>query len=505
MKACIQYFACHKRVVLLTVLLSIHFICNAQSYSGYQTSPYAGVYGVLNNPADILNHRVRADINLVGISASAGNNIFTFKYNEINSDDKDAEPFTYPNPIKRSGKMNLNADVFGPGVLIRLSDKHAISLTTRARVMANVRGADELLLNSLFQDTIADELIGTTLNIHDMAINAHAWKEVALTYSRQIGISDYGVWKFGASLKYLGGVAAFSLRTNKLSFAHDSIFDIGSGAMQDAVIGLRGTVAAGYTKNLDSLSDDLNDYLSFKNRGLGLDIGISYEYRNEMQVYGTAYSDKTANYIWKAGVSITDIGSIRYRKPQTKGLSTKLNGTNYTVEQLDPPSDSSDLYQLANYYKNLLNASNEPPDMTMQLPTTLHLSYDRYFNKWLGVQAQLNIPLMFSQVAFHTGNYNPVSLVVTPRAEIPQLGLYVPMSYALGAGFQMGAALRLGPLTVVSASLINTRILSNTKAADFYFILRVPIFGYRAYKDSDPSQERNKLTRKERRKLNCPK
>ncbi|MBL7701805.1 MAG: hypothetical protein JNM14_06115 [Ferruginibacter sp.] len=483
----------------------INSFCHAQSYSGYHTSPYAGVYSILNNPADILNHRVRADINLVGVSAGVGNNIFTFKYNKINSDDEDDEALTFPSPIKRNGKLNLNTDVFGPSVLVRLSDKHAIALTTRARVMANLRGADENLLNTLFQDSIGRELIGSTLNIHDMNINAHAWKEIALSYSRQIGISDYGVWKFGASVKYLGGVAAFSMHSINLSFAHDSIFDISTGSMKDAVLSPKGSIAIGYTKNLDSLSDGFSDYMSFKNWGIGADIGISYEYRDEMQVYGTAYSEKTANYIWKAGVSITDIGSIRYRKPQTKGITTKLNGNNYTVDQLEPPSDSSDFYQMSNYYKKLFNSNTESPDITMQLPTTLHLSYDRYFNKWLGVQGQLNIPLMFSPVAYQTGNYNPASLVITPRAEIPQAGLYVPLTYAAGSGFQMGAALRLGPLTVGSASLINTRILSRTKAADVYFILRVPLFGYREYKDSEPKFQWPKLSRKERHKLNCPK
>jgi hypothetical protein len=501
MKTCTRYFISIKRVVILAILFSANLSVIAQSYSGYQSSAYSGVYGILNSPADILNHRVRGDLNLVGISTAVGNNIITFRYNKI---DSDKGAVTFPNPIKRNGKMNLNMDVFGPSLLIRLNDKNAIALTTRARVMANVRGADALLLNSLLQETVPDELIGNTLNIHDMSVNAHAWKEVALTYSRQIGISDYGVWKFGASLKYLGGIAAFSLRTNKLSFVHDSIFDASTGGMRDAILSPRGNINLGYTKNLDSLSDGLSDYLRFKNPGLGLDIGISYEYRDEMQVYVTAYSEKTANYIWKAGASITDIGYIRYPKQQTKGIATKFAGNNYTVDQLDPPSDSSDIYQMANYYKKLFNAGTEPPLITMQLPTTLHLSYDRYFNKWLGIQGQLNIPLMFSRVNYYTGNYNPISLVVTPRAEIPQAGLYVPLTYSVGAGFQMGAALRLGPLTIGSASLINTRIFSNTKAADFYFILRIPIFGYREYKDHDEKQQRPKLTRKQRRKLDCP-
>lgn len=34
----------------------------AQTYIGYHSSPYAGVYAVVTSPADILNHRVRGDV-----------------------------------------------------------------------------------------------------------------------------------------------------------------------------------------------------------------------------------------------------------------------------------------------------------------------------------------------------------------------------------------------------------------------------------------------------------
>jgi Family of unknown function (DUF5723) len=490
-----------KRITLLLVSVLACFLCKAQSYNGYRSSAYSGVYAILNSPADILNHRVRGDINLFGISTAVGNNIVTFKYGK-RKDDRSG--ISFPEPITRNGKMNFNTDVFGPSILVRLSDKHAIAVSTRVRAIANVHIVDQAILNSLLRDTVEAVFIGNTLSIKDISLNVHAWKEVALTYSRQIGISDYGVWKLGASVKYLGGIGAVTFHTNKLSFVHDSIFDAGSSGMRDAVINPQGNVVLHYTKNLDSLSDGVNDYLSFKNRGFGLDIGVSYEYRDEMQVYGTAYSDKTANYIWKVGASITDIGFLRYNKQKTKSVAAKLSGSNYTLDQLNLPSDSNDIYQMANHYAKLLNATTDPPQMTMHLPATLHLTYDRYFNKWLGIEGQLNMPLVFSRINYYEGNYNPVSFVITPRAEIPQAGLSVPISYNSIAGFQMGAALRLGPLVIGSASLINARILGRTKAADVYFILRIPFFGYREYKDSDTKQQRPKLTRKQRRKLDCP-
>lgn len=186
------------------------------------------------------------------------------------------------------------------------------------------------------------------------------------------------------------------------------------------------------------------------------------------------------------------------------GLAVNFAGSTYLVDQLNAPSDSSTGSQIGNYYKNLFNARSEPSALTMQLPTTLHLSYDRYFNKVVAVQAQLNIPLMFSRINFYTGNYNPVSFSITPRAEIPLGGVYVPVSYNSLSGFQMGAAMRLGPLVIGSASIINSRIIGRTKAADIYFILRVPFFGYREYKNKTYSQSVPKLNRKQRRELDCP-
>lgn len=490
-----------KQIVFLICIQCIVCFCKGQSYTGYQSSAYAGVYSILNNPADILNHRVRADFNLAGVSTGVGNNVVTFKYKNRKND---KGGISYPDPIKKKGKVNFNTDVFGPSLLVRLSDKNAVAISTRARVMANVHGVSDLILNSMLQDTINGFLINNNLSINNMSLNAHAWKEVALTYSSEIAHTDFGVWKAGVSFKYLGGVAAFSFGTSKLSFIHDSIFDIRAGANRDAVINAQGNIFVSYTKNLDSLSDNVNDYLSFKNRGFGLDVGVSYEYREEMQVYETAYSGKTNNYIWKIGAAITDIGAVRYSSRQTKGIVAKASGNTYTIDELKPPSDSNDIYQMTNYYNNLFKTRTQSSALAMQLPTTLHLSYDRYFNTVLGIQAQVNIPLVFSRLNVYSGNYNPVAVVITPRAEISWVGLSVPISYNSVWGFNMGACMRLGPLVIGSSSIINARVFGRTKSADAYFILRIPLFGYRAYHNAIFKAAKPKVTKRQRQQLNCP-
>ncbi len=485
---------------MVGVLTLFSHLCFSQSYPGYHSSSYTGVYGILTNPADILNHRFRADINLVGFFTQVGNNQVTFKYHVSDGENNASRP----DPIKRPGRLNFNTDIFGPSIMLRLSDKHAFAITTRARLMANVNGIGANLLNLTIQDSVDQSLIKANLAVSDISARVHGWTELALTYSRQIAVTDYGVWKAGISLKYLGGLGAFFLNTNKLSFTYDdSLYNPTTNQTNEAVTNVQGSISLGYTKNIDSLNRSARDYLSFKNPGVGIDIGVNYEYRDEMQVYETSYSEKTLNYIWRIGASITDIGFIRYNKQPTGGFTTRFSGNTFFTNDLNPPSDSSSVEQMSNYYKRLFNARSQSSAITMQLPTALHLTYDRFFNRWAGIQAQLNVPIMFSALTQYSGTYNPMSISVTPRAETVGFGVYLPLSYNTISGFQAGLSLRLGPLIIGSGSILNLKFLNRTKGGDAYFILRVPIFGYREYKEK-VRRERTHLSKRERRLLGCP-
>jgi hypothetical protein len=117
----------------------------------------------------------------------------------------------------------------------------------------------------------------------------------------------------------------------------------------------------------------------------------------------------------------------------------------------------------------------------------------------------LNIPLVFGNKVFYTGNFNPISITVTPRAATPWGGFYMPFTYNAYAGMSVGAAMRLGPLVIGSASIINTRILNKTKTFDVYMALRVPLFGYRPFKNGKGIVDTPaRISKKQRRMLNCP-
>ena len=71
-----------KNKILITVVFFSLSFANAQSYFGYLNDNYAGVHAVLNNPANIVDSRFRADINLFSFSGLAANDYYGVKFGD---------------------------------------------------------------------------------------------------------------------------------------------------------------------------------------------------------------------------------------------------------------------------------------------------------------------------------------------------------------------------------------------------------------------------------------
>src|SRR3954470_1189919 len=128
--------------LLLSCCLFTIYTAKAQSFIGYDVATYTGVYGTLYNPANILDHRVRADVNLAGFSILEANNVVKLHLRFSNSDGA-----TLRFPTHKTGRMNVQTDVLGPSFMVRLSDKNAFAITTRFREQVNADKLSAPLLN----------------------------------------------------------------------------------------------------------------------------------------------------------------------------------------------------------------------------------------------------------------------------------------------------------------------------------------------------------------------
>src|SRR5436305_531015 len=130
-----------RKYVFVITMTFIVFLTKtfAQTYPGYRTSNYTGVNGVFFNPANIADNRFKWDVNIFAINGFVGTDQGGLKFSDI------THSFTADSLRSKllKGNTQVNSldyvDILGPSVMISLSPRTSVALTTRSRVFANVR------------------------------------------------------------------------------------------------------------------------------------------------------------------------------------------------------------------------------------------------------------------------------------------------------------------------------------------------------------------------------
>lgn len=169
-------------------------------------------------------------------------------------------------------------------------------------------------------------------------------------------------------------------------------------------------------------------------------------------------------YVFKLGVSITDIGSINYKESDI----TRYN-MNQTVDAT--VFDEGDTDQtLEDYYNGVTNTLATK----VKLPTALNLSADYRIKGKFFTSHSGSFALVSSDSESANNIINNVTLA--PRLETKWLSIYSPLSLRQYGDFAWGFGLRFGPLMVGSGSVLSNLISSSTKTTDVYVGLKVPFY-----------------------------
>ena len=439
------------------ILFAIAFfsICyaNAQSYFGYLNDNYAGVHSVINNPANIVDNRYRADINLVSFSGLLTNDYYGAKFGDLLKSDYDFERDGKQYPSDANNFL-INADILGPSFMFNLNKKSSLAIFTRARSITHLSNISGKALNDIQEDI--DE--NYQVNNQNFSIAANAWGEFGVSYARILMDKGEHFLKGGLSAKYLYGAFTGYAKANNLNIAYNYTGDPATNTTSSS-----GNLEAGNITSLDNFDDPTENTGS----GFGADLGFTYEYRPDHQKYkytnkegGTSYHKEQNKYKFKIGVSITDIGAINYKDAI---VSVYNVNTTYTDAQYD--ADPS--------FDNLYTKISESKSVRFKLPTAIHLNADWRMNK----RFYLNLNTDFSAVAAEDKNSSYINnnVSLTPRYEVKWLSLYAPISYLEYSGLQAGFGFRVGPLFIGSGSIISA-MLSETQALDAHLGLKIPIY-----------------------------
>src|ERR1700761_2108317 len=125
-----------RKHLLLAFLMAATLFAHSQTYPGYRTGNYTGVNGVFFNPANIADNRYKWDINVFAIDGFVGTNKSGLRFSDIT---RSFNADSLKSKLLR-GSSNVNSlayvDILGPSVMVSLSPKTSIALTTRTRVFA---------------------------------------------------------------------------------------------------------------------------------------------------------------------------------------------------------------------------------------------------------------------------------------------------------------------------------------------------------------------------------
>ncbi|HLT50683.1 MAG TPA: DUF5723 family protein, partial [Arenibacter sp.] len=181
---------------------------------------------------------------------------------------------------------------------------------------------------------------------------------------------------------------------------------------------------------------------------------------------GNTHAPKNINkYKLKFGLSLTDLGSLHYKK----GIENTYDITNPISED-----DFNDIDGFEEKLNNLYTQIGSGNSVKSVMPTALHLNADWNINNRFYVNLNSDLSLV-SNSGINTNSIADI-VSLTPRFESKWFSFYSPISYVETIGFQWGAGLRAGPLYIGSGSVLSVLTSKESKGADVYAGLKIPIY-----------------------------
>ena len=458
-----------------------------QDFLGLSTGNYAGVTGVMLQPASIVDSRHKFDINIFSTGVNYSNNYFLvnrdaiLKFNKknFNTYSEFKSRYLSEGNLDNGEKafFNINNRVQLPlSFMATTGRKSAIALNIQMRSKIQGRNISAGLAKMAYNNFYFPPLNNTDIDASGVTVKALNWAELGLTYGRVLFSSDKHFLKAAFTGKYLGGIASMNLGSDnlKLKVNSDSSFNF-----QTPLFRYEHNENADYDIVFDkNFRPDANAF--------GFDAGLVYEYRGELNK--VKYLGKNEDpsydiqrrdldkYIFKLGVSLLDAGRFTFNKPANVS-SFSANIQNWKLKNANYNKLSDFDTALA---ARVTALPNDPRRYNVYLPTALSVQADVRFVKGLYLNLMSYHPVQLGKS--DGSRFDKFGFVtITPRYERRRFGIYIPYTWAQRNDISnyrkhsLGLTLRGGPLFVGSSNLGSMLFNKNLRAADIHLGLKLGI------------------------------
>jgi outer membrane protein OmpA-like peptidoglycan-associated protein len=477
---------------IILLLLCIYISTSGQEFLPFATSNYAGVNGVHLQPASIADSRYKFDMSLSATSVSLYNNFLGI----------DPYVIWHPNLLKnlgewdkldyvkknydgnpKSGIFSMQQDLFS--FMFTISDRDAIAFTPSIRTMINFDNITEDLATLADHGLIWDSLWHKKLTNANFNVQTNSWIDYGITYARVVKAEGQHFLKAGATVRISQGLLS------AYTFMKDLNYEFGTN---DTLSLFETNVKYGASDNIYQVENGDFKYKFLTNPSLTFDFGLVYEFRPYWMKYKYDMDGKKnlwrrdqEKYLFKLGISITDIGSVHFRRNSlSKDFNANIN--DWYIHDLK--------FGSIHEFDSTINArfitdNNVSSKYNMNLPTAISIQAD--VNLWKGFYFNFSPFIALNRGSKDVNKVHYYTAWnMTPRFDVKWFGVTVPVQYTSLKQWNIGMGLRLGNLWLGSNDILSYLTSKDYRyGTAFSAALKVPIFYYAPHdRDNDKVSDR---------------
>ncbi len=470
-----------RALISIATLCCLSFIVSAQEQLGIRIGNYAGVNGLLLNPANAITLPYAWDVNLIEVGQFFDNNYAFFENTNVISLAKnmpevvlrpDLDKENTPAP---SGSVVMDfysgaekkfvhsiTNILGPSFLVKLNEANTIGVFTRARAMLNARDVP----SSLSYYEYNRQPFDAPFVVEPMSATLVSWSEIGIHYGRTI-IGEYGDIAIGINAKLLQGYeAAYAISDQAFTLTQER-----GNALSGVDAALRyGFASSGW--------DSIQWQPQRNGIGFSVDIGTVF----------TIGGGEEGAYKWKFGASLLDVGLLRFNRSAAAHAVSVSDSTRLDMNAYRDFTGVEDISEIAQVFSDQLlgdpNASLQNSAFSMWMPAAISLQADMAVLPSFFLNASIIQGIEPSKIGARRGSV----FALTPRAESRWLEAALPVSWRDWKNFRVGMAIRLAFFYFGTEDFKSLFQNANLDSTDFYFAVKVNPFQLNSNK-----KEKNQL------------
>ncbi len=461
---------------MLTLLMSQFSF--AQGIPGLNMGNYAGISGFDLQPASIADSRYLIDVNLAGADFHFTNNAIGVKSKYLYNGDvfkASGEDFRSRYIKSHIGSFSnasafLSAQIQTPSFMYTVNRRLAVAFTSSVRMMFNIQGLSNSLADVLYNQNSNRQNYGVAMKENQMAINAMAWQEYGIGAGYVLKPDGNIFIKIGGRVKFTPGISSGYVYGDDVNYRWEN---------KDSLSLYSARFGYGHSQSFE-VDKNAFKYNRFDASGsFGADAGIVFEYRPVNDKYHNIEGkvmdqpQEVHQYKFKLGISVTDVGSIRFAKAHDSRDFT-ANVQHWNLRQFHISGNGTPVANIDDTLHRRFTQRDGKDYFNMSLPTAFSLQLDYPFYNGFAVSL-----ITHNSPSFLKYEHKLVALdyyQLSPRWECKWIGAYIPFTYNEYREFNAGVALRLGPVLVGTNDVSTLLWKSEVRSASVYFALKVPIF-----------------------------